>query len=433
MCSQRAKTPLKSPAADVRPQSPRPASAARRRAWLWIAACLTIAALVAACAFWRFKSSQPTPDAIWERAQANFHAGRYEEVALDLRRLDRMREPTTLDWFLRGQLAAIREQLDEASADLAKVPDDHQVAAHARLMAGQVERRRDRVRLAEAAFLAALRLDPSLVRAHRELITIYGIQFRRAEFKAEFVALQKLTHLSFDDVYHWTSLLNNSWDPADVVDSLMRYVAADPLDRHSRLALAEIYRRMGRQEDSESTLEPLAAADPDADAIRVQIAFDRGEIEQADRLLALGKADNPALARLRGAEALGCRRVQTAVEQFRIAYAANPDDHETVFGLWAALELQGDKAKAQPIRDAAHNLDRLNSLLQRGRAATARQDLPLIRDFGTLCEALHRDDEARAWFHLAIAANPTDKQSQQALFRLESARSIRKPDESRKP
>ena len=168
---------------------------AQRCTWRSIAACLTIAALVIACCFWKFRASELTPDAIWERAQANFRAGRYDEVALDLGRLERMRKPTTLDWFLRGQLAAIREQLDEANADLAKVPDDHQVAAHARLISGQIERRRDRARLAEAAFLAALRLDPSLVQARRELISIYGIQFRRAEFKAEFVALQKLTAL----------------------------------------------------------------------------------------------------------------------------------------------------------------------------------------------------------------------------------------------
>ena len=219
-----------------------------------------------------------------------------------------MRKPTTLDSFLRGQLAAIRDELDEASADLAKVPDDHQVAAQARLMVGQIERRRDRVRLAESAFLAALRLDPSLVRAHRELITIYGIQLRRTEFKAEFLALQKLTHLSFDDVYHWTSLLNNAWDPTDVVDSLMRFVAADPLDRQSRLALAEIFRRMGRQEQAESTLEPLATDDPLANVIRVHIALDRRDLEQADRLLALGRSNDPALACLRGAEALGCRQ-----------------------------------------------------------------------------------------------------------------------------
>jgi tetratricopeptide (TPR) repeat protein len=132
----------------------------------------------------------------------------------------------------------------------------------------------------------------------------------------------------------------------------------------------------------------------------------------------LGRADDPALARLRGAEALGRREAQKAADQFRIAYAANPDDHETLFGLWVALELLGNESEAKLLREAARNLDRLNSALQRGRAPGARENPALKREYGTLCAALHRDAEARAWLQLAITANPLDSESQQALFRL---------------
>jgi tetratricopeptide (TPR) repeat protein len=383
----------------------------------WIGA-LIVSLVVAGWGYWRLRYPQPAPDEIWQRAQQNFLAGRYQEVATDLDRLERLRAPTALDWFLRGELAAIRDQLDDASADLARVPDDHQVAAQARLIAGQIERRRDRLRLAEEAFLAAIRLDPSLVQAHRELISIYGIQLRRPEINGEFVALQKLISLNFEDVYHWTSLRNNSWDPAVVADDLTRFVAADSSDRWSRLALAEVQRRMGSHDEAESTLAALPPEDPGANAIRVQIALDRRETEKADRLLALGRADDPTLARLRGAESLGHRDAREAVEQFRIAYAAGPDDHEVLFGFWVALELLGNDAEAKPIREAARNLDLLNSAIQRGRAPGARQDLRLIREFGALCAALQRDGEARAWYQLAIAANPLDSESQQAMFRL---------------
>ena len=67
-------------------------------------------------------------------------------ISLDLR------APTPFDWFLRGELAASRGQLDEAIAALDSVPEQHHLAAQARLVAGQVERRRDRLRLAESAF-----------------------------------------------------------------------------------------------------------------------------------------------------------------------------------------------------------------------------------------------------------------------------------------
>ena len=66
------------------------------------------------------------------------------------------------------------------------------MAAQARMLAGQTELRRDRVRLAEELFHAALALDPRLVQAHRELIYIYGMQLRRRELSREFMALSKL-------------------------------------------------------------------------------------------------------------------------------------------------------------------------------------------------------------------------------------------------
>ena len=255
---------------------------------------------------------------------------------------------------------------------------------------------------------------------------------RRPEINAEFLALQRLTGLSFDDVYHWTSLRNNFWEPGDVAEDLMRFVAADPLDRYSRLALAEIFRRMGRHDQAESTLNALEPEDREANAIRVQIALDRRDTEKADRLLALGQAGDPVLARLRGAEALGRREAQKAADQFRIAYAANPDDHETLFGLWVALELLGNESEAGPIRLAARNLDLLNSALQRGRAPGARGDTALMREFGTLCAALHRDAEARGWLQLVIAANPLDSEAQQTLFRLNAPRHAEEPSVQQK-
>src|SRR5262249_34951705 len=140
--------------------------------------------------------------------------------------------------------------------------------------------------------------------------------------------------------------------------------------------------------------------------------------DRADRLLAAGRSDDPDMARLRGSRALAHGDARTAAEQFRIAYAAEPVDHESLFGLWAALEQLGNEAESRPVREAARNLDRLNTLLQRGRAPEARQNSDLLRQFGTVCAALHRDGEARAWLDLAIARNPLDTDAQQVLFRL---------------
>ena len=121
------------------------------------------------------------------------------------------------------------------------------MAAEAHLIAGQIERRRNRVRYAERAFLDAVRLDPSLALAHRELIRIYGVQVRRAEFNREFEVLARLTTLSFDDVYHWTSVRDNLWEPGSVAEELFRFVEADKEDRWSRLAAGGCFSANGAQ------------------------------------------------------------------------------------------------------------------------------------------------------------------------------------------
>ena len=203
-----------------------------------------------------------------------------------------------------------------------------------------------------------------------------------------------------------------------VGDDLAHFVAADPLDRWSRLALGEIQAQNGQPRRGRIDLGRTSSqrfgsqCDPRPNR-------PRSPGNRKSRPIARPRPPRRRrVAQLRGAEALGRREAKKAVKQFRIAYAANPDDHETLFGLWAALELKGDEKEAAPIREAAKNLDRLNSLLQRGRTPQARHDLSVIRQFGTLCAALHRNAEARTWFQVAIDTNPLDSESQQALFRL---------------
>ena len=80
-------------------------------------------------------------------------------------------------------------------------------------------------------------------------------------------------------------LRNNSWDPGEAVESLARYVAADPSDRSSRLALAENYRRMDRFDDAKSILAPLPDDDPRKIELLARMALDHEGQEEAGRLL----------------------------------------------------------------------------------------------------------------------------------------------------
>jgi tetratricopeptide (TPR) repeat protein len=389
-----------------------------RRRWIWVLALASFAVGAGSIAFWFSHRENLTPDAYWTQAESDFMAGRYDRVDLALARLRRLREPTPLDWFLRAQLAMARNNYDEAIEDLARVPDEHYMASQARMLAGQTELRHDRVRRAEELFRAALKLDPRLVQAHRELIFIYGMQVRRSELSDEFMVLSKLSELTFDNVFHWGLLRNNSWEPGELITTLAKYVAADPGDRWSRLTLAETYRRMDRFDEAESVIAGLPAGDPHVIELRARIALDHQGQDEAERLLAQGPPDDPLLARLRGRLALSRREANAAVANFRIAYAADPEDRDTLFGLIAALELAGDKSAALPLREHVGRLDRLNSLIQRASVLDARTNAGLLRELGSACADLGRKYEARAWYKLAITLDPFDAESQQALFRL---------------
>jgi predicted negative regulator of RcsB-dependent stress response len=360
------------------------------------------------------------PDQIWRQAQDDLKSADFSKVESALARLKKLRAPTPLDYMLHAQLAVGEKRPDDALGSLAHVPDEHPMGPQARLLAGQIELRRDRARKAEKFLRRAAELDPSMVQAHRELIYIYGMQLRRKELNQEFLALSRYAKLTFENVFHWCLLRNNSWDPKDPVETLSAYVAADPEDRDSRLALAENLRRMGLTVEAENAVAPLAKDDPAAIAARAMIAIDRHDEDRVEQLLATGPAQDPGLALLRGRRALSRRDPTRALRELRIAYQFDPENRETVFGLLSALEMTGQTTEAAQFRDAAAKLERLNSLIQRAATAGGRQNPGLLRDLGEACAALNRNAEARAWYELVIAHDPLDTQAQQALFRLKS-------------
>lgn len=398
------------------------AMSARRRAVLNVGAA-AMAVLAAGCA------ERGDPEAVGARAQAELRANRVADAERSVAQLERLRRPTDGDRLLRARLAVAAGRPDGALAELALVPDASPEAPAARLFAGQVELRRGRFRHAERWLREAIRLspkpagpdrlDPNLVQAHRELVFIYGFQLRRAELSDEFLALSRLTALRFDDLFNWGLLKNDSWEPGEAAKTLADCIAADPEDRWSRLALAENQRRMGQLDQAEATLAPLAAEDPEAIAGRARIALDRGDAEAAGRFLAAGPADDPALARLRGRLALSRRDGAAAERQFRLALQLQPGSHEAITGLIAALKLTGKTAAIGPLREQAARLDRFKALIQRAAPGKDRSDPTLPILLGDACASLHRYDEARGWYRLAVTRDPLDTKAQRALYHLD--------------
>jgi Flp pilus assembly protein TadD len=155
------------------------------------------------------------------------------------------------------------------------------------------------------------------------------------------------------------------------------------------------------------------------------LAMDRHEDDRAEKLLASGAPDDPTLARIRGRLALARHDGPTAVHYFRIAQTDEPENRDTLFGLINALSISGDEKGAAPLREMGKNLEILNTLVQKAASPRSRDEPGLFSELGAACAALGHVAEARAWYELAIARDPLDTRSQQALFRLQA---IDKPD-----
>ena len=139
--------------------------------------------------------------------------------------------------------------------------------------------------------------------------------------------------MSFDNVFHWCLLRSASWEPGTAIDELALFIQADPEDRWSRLAIAENYRRMGLLDDAARAIEPLPDADPEALEIRVMLAIDRHQEDEAQRLLDAGPVDHAGLATLRGRLALSRRDGDRAAREFRRALRRRSRSARTP--LWA--------------------------------------------------------------------------------------------------
>ena len=367
----------------------------------------------------------PDPARLLSQAQADYQAGRYESAAVGLAQLARLRAPTPMDHMARALVARARGA--DALTELAQIPGDHALSPQAHLLAGRIEVERGHLRPAEAHFLATLAREPSNVHAHHELAYIYNIQTRWHELDEQMDALSELNAAGFEHVLHWAKTQNGKWNPSRDCESLAHYLAADPDDRNTRLALVDGLQSLGRLEEADSVLAPLPDTDPEARARRALLALETGDTERADQLLAGGPAGHPGLAKARGQLALTRGDPAGAMRHLRIALAARPDDFGVLSALATALRVSGDEESGRRYLEAAHRHTALTPLIVRATTPQGADDPRLPARLGAACEAAGRLAEARAWYRLAIGRDPLDSKSQQAVFRLRQGPADRGP------
>jgi tetratricopeptide (TPR) repeat protein len=386
---------------------------ARRAA---VAVVLTVLALSALTA-WRIRPSRTDPDRLWAEAERAFLSGHWQRASALLKQLERLRPKTSLDWTLEAQLAITRGQFLQAFAALARVPDSHSIAPQAHLLAGRLHRQLRCLRKAEAEFRQALALKPNLIEAHKELIYILGLQSRRREVDAEFHQLARLTRLNHHDLMTWGLTHFTHWNP-DIVQDLDGCIKADPMDRYSRLAVVELLLERPEVESYiQRILEPLPDTDPDALAIRINLAFNLGRFAEAESMLAKAPSNHPRISRMRGEMALRRHDLDAAIGYFREALSAEPYDRVSPMQLALALQLKGDKAEADVYLNRVKRLNRIYNTINHMRSPKREDHFTDLAELGKVFEEAGLDEEAKAWYSLAIATDPLDGEAQEGLYR----------------
>jgi tetratricopeptide (TPR) repeat protein len=363
--------------------------------------------------------AQPDSAGLFLRAQSLVKAGRFAEAGDACENLARLRQPDGVDRLLRAEVQIGLDRLEAAESELAQISSGHPIAPLALLRAGQLAVRQGRLRAAENAFLSSIRLLPRAVQPHKELVYIYSIQHRQAELDAQLADLLKLDALDFQIVLYWSKTRHTVWNPKADLAALEKYVASDPADRWSRLALVEALRRLDRLDEAQAVVAELPESDPEVRAERVSLLMARGDFARAESLLNEGPSDHPELARLRGQLALRRRDGSTALHHFQIAHRSQPFDHMTLTGLGTALRMIGQPDAARPYLEAARRHEDVWALVARAATPEGERDPSLPRQLGMACAAIGRASEARAWLKLAIRNDPLDESSQRMLFDLE--------------
>ncbi len=216
----------------------------------------------------------------------------------------------------------------------------------------------------------------------------------------------------------WCQNFCDIWDPNESGKVLEQFVAKDPGDRWSRVALATCYYLTSQFDQTQATLATLADSDVDARALRVKVAIAKGEIDAARDLLRAGPADNAGLDLLRGQLALSTGDPRTAAEYFRAVLRKEPDTRLAIHGLGVSLRLLKNAEAEKWLQIGARHDNLLRTIVD--SVTTLHTDPRLFSRLGALCEALNMHEEARVWFRLAIERDPLDADAQQGLTRLDA-------------
>lgn len=349
------------------------------------------------------------------------------------------REPkNSLALLYRGQAA--RNLGDDAAAARywESIPDNHpREAATAKFSLGQQALAAYRARDAERLFRRATELQPQYLAPRVRLIALYNLQLRDAELRRELAAVRTERPWSLDELAYSTGYLGVALPWESQVTELRKFMAADPDDVNSILALAQCRLATEHVDEVIELLERSLARRPSDPSLRGMLAdvlLQRKNPSRAQQILgAATQSDSPSvyLARAYGAVYGAADDWNEAAAWFEQAVLLDPDHQPTLFRLGQAQERAGRHEEAEGtlhrarmmemvvgerarlLEVVAPNLWRSKSPDRESEPVHLDPDLvdyvkQIAVEIARLLVQLERAEEACAWLEQAQAWRPAE-------------------------
>jgi tetratricopeptide (TPR) repeat protein len=290
---------------------------------------------------------------------------------------------------------------------------------------------------AEAAWLEALRLDPTVAEAGWSLLDLYYLQGREEEARRLALRLHEVEPDPRDRAQMLLELVRQDARPPaprSLVDWFEPVVRQNPDDVRSAVALGLALVRDGRVEPGVDLLRRAAhrhPGRPEAWDGLLSALDESGQVdamEEALDRLPRALADAPQLARHRARIAQERRDWESAVRDYRRARVAGPFHRVVEYRLSRALRHAGRSAEADAIEGLVRRHDvAIQEVRPLYDAADALADFgarpypDLYQRLADARERMQLHDEARAWHRLVLRADPRNAASRAALARLAEA------------
>ena len=223
---------------------------------------------------------------------------------------------------------------------------------------------------------------------------LYAKQVRRNELREQYLALSRTVPPQFEDVFFWTIAMEDVWINDTIREDLERFLAADPGDRLSRLALAAVLLSTDKVDLCEQTLAPLGVGDDDARVLLARLALKRMQIDRVRQLVDQGPPDHPGLELIRGQLAMRSNAPAVAARQFEVALKEDSNNIEALQALSLVYRQLGRPAEAAECRRRADLCRNLRDLAQEVNFPQGRFNLSLHKQLAETCEAIGRPAEA---------------------------------------